>query len=401
MHNILFLTQRIPWPPIKGEKIRPGHIMRRLAQRHRIFLGTMIDDPADASYIDVVRQQVHEAYFGEISRTRSYATAIPKFIFKRVPLSFGVFAHYGLSGWVTHIMETQKPTVVFVCSTNMMQYIENARHRPDRLVVDFADVDSEKWRSYAANSNMPLSLLYRREASLVRKQEERIARTADWVTFVTNDEATLFNQAVPGYESKVRGLLSGVDTDFFAANNQFREIMRPISPNFVFTGHMDYPPNVEAVRWFAQEILPLIRQPYSDTRFFIVGNRPSNVVQKLASLPGVTVTGRVPDVRSYLAHCTASVAPMRIARGIQNKVLEALSMAAAVVATKDALTGLDAVPGIHVLQADTTEDFARSCITLIENLQLRRTLGEAARKLMESGWSWESRLNAFEQLLDL
>jgi polysaccharide biosynthesis protein PslH len=398
MADILFLTQRIPWPPIKGEKIRPGQIIRHFAKSYRVFLGTLIDDPEDEQYASIVEGQVHEAFFGRIDRRMAYLKSLTGLLTGE-PLSFKFYWDRALARWVQQMLDRIKPEVVFVCSSNMMPYLAGARHRPRVLVVDFADVDSEKWRAYAEDSNWLNTIVYRREWHRTRAAEIAIARDVDWVTFVTAEEKALFDQVAPGFEAKTRGLLSGVDAEFFAPDANVPNALTTTGPNFVFTGTMDYPPNEQAVVWFANEILPLIRRQYADTAFYVVGNRPSAPVQALASRPGVTVTGRVPDVRDYLAYCTAAVAPLRIARGIQNKVLEAMAMGVPIVGTEGAITGINAEPGRHLLQAETPQAFADACIRLIQSPETANELGAAARRLIDDGWSWDARLEAFDALI--
>lgn len=398
MADILFLTQRIPWPPIKGEKIRPGEIVRHFAKDHRVFLGTLIDDPEDEPYRTVVAGQVHDACFGRIDRRTAYLKSLTGLIAGQ-PLSFTFYWNKPLANWVNRVLTDVRPEVVFVCSSNMMPYLDRSPHRPRVLVVDFADVDSEKWHAYAEQARFPYSWIYRREWRRTHAEENKIARKADWITFVTKEEKALFDRVSPGHEDKSRAVLSGVDSEFFAPDCAVPRAIDTAGPSFVFTGNMDYPPNEQAVEWFAAEVLPLVRDRHPDAAFYIVGNRPSASVQALAARDGVTVTGRVADVRDYLAHCTASVAPLRIARGIQNKVLEAMAMGRAVVGTEGAITGINAEAGTHLLQADTPSDFAAACIRLIEEPKTAADLGAAARRLIDDGWSWKARLSAFDDLI--
>jgi sugar transferase (PEP-CTERM/EpsH1 system associated) len=396
--TVLFLTQRIPWPPIKGEKIRPGAVMRHFAQKHRVYLATLVDDPADLQYRETVRAQVHDASIHYLPKTVSYLQACIGFLFGR-PLSFSFFYHMRLAAWVRRTIKQTKPDVIFVCSSNMVQFL--GEPTPEiRTIMDFADVDSLKWENYTERARGVWRWIYAREARKVLAEEIAIAKWVKACTFVTEDEANLFRQVVPSAAHKTLALPSGVDSEFFSPEFAGESPFEGASPTYTFTGTMDYLPNEDAVTWFALEVLPIIQKTYPSARFYIVGSKPSQAVQRLTARPGVFVTHRVPDVRPYLVDCTAAVAPLRIARGIQNKVLEALAMGRPTVVTSGALTGIDAVPGTHVLLADTAETFAEACIELVTNATLSQDLGRAARKLIDEAYSWPARLAAFDALLE-
>ena len=266
-------------------------------------------------------------------------------------------------------------------------------------IADLADVDSEKWRSYADVASWPMRLIYHLEWQKVAALERRIAHECDYSTFVSEAEAALFRSLIPERAEHIKGISSGVDHRYFDPSPGFEAPFDASVPTFVFTGTMDYPPNVDAVRWFAQEILPIIRRTLPAAAFFIVGNSPSPAVLALASIPGVHVTGRVPDVRPYLAHATAGVAPMRIARGIQNKVLEAMAMARPVVVTSGALEGIEATPGEDVILADDVAGFAAAAYRVAHDPGWAAALGRAARARVVGSYDWSVRLRAFDGLL--
>jgi sugar transferase (PEP-CTERM/EpsH1 system associated) len=241
--------------------------------------------------------------------------------------------------------------------------------------------------------------LYRREAKLVFALERRAAHEADYSTFVSEAEADMFRRLVPERADTIVGISNGVDCAYFDPDGGFAAPYNVGVPNFVFTGTMDYVPNVDAVTWFANEILPAIRRNLPDAQFHIVGANPAQAVQNLTRIKGVHVTGRVPDVRPYLAHATAAVAPMRIARGIQNKVLEAMAMAKPVIVTSDALEGIDAAPESELLLADDAAAFAAAAYRLAADVTEGRRIGEAARRRVVADFSWEGRLQGFDRLL--
>jgi sugar transferase (PEP-CTERM/EpsH1 system associated) len=272
-------------------------------------------------------------------------------------------------------------------------------HRGLRLIVDLVDVDSEKWRAYAGKASGPMRFLYRREARLVLALERRVAHEADYSTFVSDAEAGMFRELVPDRADRIVGISNGVDCGYFDPAAGFASPFNVGVSNFVFTGTMDYVPNVDAVTWFANTILPLVRRSLPDAQFHIVGANPTSAVRSLAKLRGVYVTGRVPDVRPYLANATAAVAPMRIARGIQNKVLEAMAMARPVIVTADALEGIAAVPDSELLLADSAPAFAAAAYRVAADVTEGRRIGGAARERVVADFSWEGRLRGFDRLL--
>ena len=396
MRNLLFLTQRLPYPPMKGEKIRPLQILRHLRQSFHVHLGCLVDDPRDHQHIPTIEALCDTSHFAILDRRRAKVACL-RGLLTGEPLSVTFYHDSGLAAWVRRVMAEVRPEAVFVCSSNMAPYMLDLRTPGQVCLVDLADVDSEKWRAYAETGSLPMSWVHRREWRRTALLEARIARECDWSTFVSNEEAALFAKLQPAHRDKVRAISSGVDHAYFDPAIPSEPPFDTGKLNFVFTGTMDYPPNMDAVAWFAADILPLIRRTAPDAQFHIVGSSPTPRVQALASPGSVYVTGRVPDVRPYVAHATAGVAPMRIARGIQNKVLEAMSMARPVVLTPDALEGIDATPGAEVLLAGTAEAFAAACLEAAG--AGGAAIGEAARRRVLQDYIWAERLRGFDPLL--
>jgi sugar transferase (PEP-CTERM/EpsH1 system associated) len=396
MSNLLFLTQRLPYPPIKGEKIRPLQILKYLTQWYDVYLGCLIDDPADAQHIDTILAMCRDVHVATLDRRVAKLTCL-RGLLTGESLSVTFFRDRGLQRWVNDVVANVRPDVIFVNSGNMAPYVLDLPKRQTRI-CDLADVDSEKWRAYAETTTGPMCLVYRREWGKVAALERRIAYEFDVSSFVSDAEASLFARLVPERAAQIRGVSSGVDHRYFDPALTSAPVFDTTLPTYVFTGTMDYPPNVDAVVWFATEILPVIRRTVPAAQFYIVGNGPSGEVQRLAAIEGVFVTGRVADVRPYIAHATAGVAPMRIARGIQNKVLEAMSMARPVVLTSGALEGIEAEPGVDVLLADTVADFAAACCRLALNNE-GAAMGAAARTRIVRDYDWSARLRRFDDLL--
>jgi polysaccharide biosynthesis protein PslH len=394
--DLLFLTQRLPYPPIKGEKIRPLQILKYLTQWYDVHLGCLIDDPSDTAHVDTIRAMCRDVHVAALDRKVAKLMCLRGLVTGE-SLSVTFFRDRGLTRWVRAVVENVRPAVIFVNSGNMAPYVLDLPKREKRI-CDLADVDSEKWRAYAETTAGPMRLVYRREWGKVAALERRIAHEFDVSSFVSDAEAALFAGLVPERADHIRGVSSGVDHRYFDPALDHAPVFDTTLPTYVFTGTMDYPPNVDAVVWFATEILPVIRRTVPAAQFYIVGNGPSAEVQRLASIEGVFVTGRVPDVRPYVAHATAGVAPMRIARGIQNKVLEAMSLGKAVVLTSGALEGIEAEPRTDVLLADSVYDFAASCCRLALNND-GAAIGAAARLRIVRDYDWSARLRRFDDLL--
>jgi polysaccharide biosynthesis protein PslH len=371
-------------------------VLKYLTQWYDVHLGCLVDDPADVPHIETVRGMVRQAYVAKLNRRMARLWCL-RGLLTGESLSVTFFRDAGLARWVREVVETVRPQVVFVSSGNMAPYVLDLPRTPVR-VVDLVDVDSEKWRAYAENTAGPMRLVYRREWRKVAALEQRIARESDLSSLVSDAEAALFRRLNPGSADRIRGIGISVDHRYFDPSLPLPAVFDAAGPVYVFTGTMDYPPNIDAVVWFANDVLPLIRRVLPAARFCIVGANPGPEVQKLARLDGVSVTGRVPDVRPYLAHATAAVAPMRIARGIQNKVLEAMAMAKPVVLTADALEGISAEPGREVILAETTEDFAAACCRLAATAD-GDAIGAAARRRILRDYDESTALSRFDDLL--
>ena len=398
MPDLLFLTQRLPYPPIKGEKIRPWRILNYLARWYDIHLGCLIDDPADEAYIDTVRAVCRDIHVARIDPKIAKLTCT-RGLLTGDALSVSFFRDRGLARWVRDTVDRAKPEVTFVCSSNMAPYVLDLPRTGVRI-CDLADVDSEKFRAYSESASFPMRAVYHREWRKVSALERRIAADCDRSTFVSGAEAALFETMLPQFADRILGVSSGVDSAYFDPAPGYPVLADPGPASYVFTGTMDYAPNVDAVTWFATEILPIIRASIPGARFFIVGNNPSAAVKRLAGSNGVEVTGRVADVRPYVFHATASVAPMRVARGIQNKVLEAMAMAKPVIVTSGALEGIDAIPGREVILADDAARIAAAAIRLAQGgTEEGAALGAAARQLILRRYDWDACLSGFDDLV--
>ena len=396
--RLLFLAHRIPYPPEKGEKIRSWHMLDHLAERWDVDLGCLVDDPADLAHLPVLHARCASVRWSEVgSRTRSMARALLHARPGR-PLTLGWFHDPALATWVREGLAQGRWDAALAYSSSMAPYLMVPGAERLRRVLDMVDVDSEKWRAYAAETGGAMRHVWRREASTLLSFERRAARVFDRTLFVSAEEARRFAELAPESATRLDHVDNGVDLSRFDPAQPYPNPYEGQPPAIVFTGTMDYRPNVDAVRWFAEMVMPLLARRNPAPNFYIVGARPSPAVQALATRPGVTVTGPVPDVRPYIAHAAVSVAPLRIARGIQNKVLEAMAMARTVVASPEAYEGVRAVEGRDLLVAPDAESMAAAILAVLDGAHPQ--LGQAARRAVINGHDWTATLRRLDPQLE-
>lgn len=396
--EILFLCHRIPYPPDKGDKIRSWNEFAFLAKYADIHLGCFIDDPADWQYTDALRQRCASSHFAPLSPALARLRSL-RGIARGEALSLPYYRDGGLRRWVAKTLRHRRITAQFAFSGAMAQYVDWRQAGPK--VLDLVDVDSDKWAQYAETVKGPMRRIYAREARTLATAEAEFAGRADTTILVTEPEAALLRQRAELAEDKVVAIGNGVDTDNFCADLPLPSPFLDDAPALVFTGAMDYWPNVDAAHWFATQVMPLIRRAEPRARLYIVGGNPDPRLIGLGDDPAIVVTGRVPETRAYIAQATVSIAPLRIARGIQNKVLEAMACGRAIVASPQAFEGLDAEPGRDLIVADGAPAMAQAVSGLIGDPARRAQLGRAARALAESRYRWASRLSPLLPLLGL
>lgn len=393
MADILFLAHRIPYPPNKGDKIRSWNILKYLADRHRVFLGCLIDDPYDRQYIAELERHCTEVFAAPIDPALQRLRALLHLRPGR-PLSAGYFQTPALRAWAARVVDRHQIRRVFLYSTPMMESVPAGRSL--NVVLDMVDVDSEKWREMACKASPPQRWIYVREARTLLAYERRAAVEADAALLSTRDELALFLSLAPEARSKATWMMNGVDTAYFSPEHAFPSPYDGARPVVVFTGDMSYWPNVEAVVWFAREVLSHLLARTPRPLFVIVGGRPAEAVQRLAS-PDVIVTGRVDDVRPYVAHAAVVVAPLLLARGVQNKVLEGMAMGKVVVATAAAETGLHVREEGAVLIAGTADEMAAKVGETLDGLHAN--VAATARRIAMTKFAWGALLGQLDALM--
>lgn len=386
--RILMLAHRIPYPPHTGDKTRAFHIARHLARRHEVTLGCLIDDSTDTGGLVPLREMVGAVEVGRLWKPWSVGKGLVRLgVGGSVSMSY--FYSRALQQRVAYRAAQRPYDLVYLSSTPMARY---ARELDAPVVMDFVDVDSDKWRQYAEHVRAPAKWLYRMESRRLEAAEAEVARSARLCLLATPAEEVLLRSFAPWARTAV--VRNGISLD------QFQPFERSTAPAAViFTGAMDYLPNVDAVRYFCHEILPLVRHRVPETRVYIVGLNPSAEVRRLAETPGVTVTGMVPDVRPYYHRASVCVAPLRIGRGVQNKVLQAMAMGLPVVASSVAHRGLEAVPGRHLHVEDKPEVFAERVIGLLVSPRDAVAMGRQGRAFVESHHGWDASLARLEATL--
>jgi polysaccharide biosynthesis protein PslH len=394
--NLLFLTHRLPYPPNKGDKVRSYHLLRHLASRHRVFLGTFVDDPDDEQHLPTVQALCADMHAARLHPKRARIGSLTGLL-RNEPLTLSYYRDDGLARWVDALQAQHALDAVLVFSSSMAQYV--TQFAGPRL-IDFVDVDSAKWTDYAPAHRWPLSWLYRREGLQLLAYEREVAAHAQQSFFSTEKETEMFRGLAPESASTVSALCNGVDADFFQADAQRASPFAQGEIPIVFTGAMDYWPNVDAVTWFAKDMLPTLRQQWPQAKFSIVGRSPTAAVRALVA-DDVVVTGTVADVRPYLQHAAVVVAPLRLARGIQNKILEAMAMARPVVAASTCVQAIDARDGEHLLAADEAGDYVKAVSELLRQPARAAAIGAAGRACVLSGYDWDARLSSIDHFLDV
>jgi len=393
MRDILFLAHRIPYPPDKGDKIRAWNILQHLAGRYRVHLGTFVDAPEDVCHIDHLRTICTSVFWRRLS-PRVAALRGLRSLVSGASLTQGYFGDSGFGSEVERTIIRHRPSLIYIFSSAMAPYV--AQQRAIRVILDMVDVDSEKWRQYAETAVWPARVIYSREGRALLALERRAAANANAVIFVTSAEAKLFSSLAPETSDHVHSVRNGVDVDFFSPSLEFANLMDD-RPAIVFTGVMDYRPNVDAMTWFVDQVMPRLREEPRPPCLWIVGSNPDRAVRALAG-PDVRVTGRVPDIRPYLRHASVVVAPLRIARGVPNKVLEAMSMAAPVIVTPQIRVALDGCKDDELLTATTPVEFADRVRYVLGGNAAH--LGARARERVVSDYRWDASLVALDKLIE-
>jgi sugar transferase (PEP-CTERM/EpsH1 system associated) len=390
MSGILFLAHRLPFPPDRGDKIRSHNVLKALAALGPVHVGCFGETVADkANEIDLV--ELVESHCMPM-RDKPLPLAGLEALVRREPISLAAFWDPALLGWVTRTLALHEIDTIYVFSGQMGQYVPKSW--TGRLVVDLVDVDSAKFEAYARDTKPPARWIHAREARLLSREEARLAARADRTLLITEAEAELFSARLPAScEANVTVLGNGIDARRFdPAGIAAHPALVEDGPHIVFTGQMDYRPNVDAAVRAVERLMPWIRAVHPDAQLHLVGRAPVPELLALGGRSGARVWGEVPDVRPVLAGADLVLAPLDIARGVQNKVLEAMAMACPIVLTPAAATGIPGEDDLHFAVADSDEALVARALDLLAREPAAQTMGQAARRLVVEQMSWAAML---------
>ncbi len=398
--EILFLAHRIPYPPDRGDKIRSWHILRALCAVARVHLVALCDDNRDMAHLRFLNR--HATTVAVFPRDGAQSVAAIKALVFGGSASVRAFANRDMADYVRNVLRSHDISTLFAFSGQMAQYVPQ-QLGGRRFVMDFVDMDSAKYAAWGAAPGLR-GAANRFEARRLFVHERATAQRADVSLFVSAAEAELFCAKTGFGQDKVRVLENGIDLEHFAPGAVSDLLFAGEGhsagsvPRIVFTGQMDYAPNIEAVADFVSTVWPMVIAARPDARFAIVGRNPTPAVQALAS-DSVIVTGEVQDTRIWIAQAALAVAPLKLARGVQNKILEAMAMGKAVVASSAAAQGIDAVAGRDLLVADEPDVQASAIVHLLDNPDDAATIGKAARAQMEARYGWDAQLAGLPALI--
>lgn len=389
--KILFVCHRFPFPPNRGGKIRPFHMIEHLGRNHSVVVASLAHTEEELKEGQPLKQHCHEVIAEVLpSRTRwlQAVAALPT----ATPSSVAYFHSHKLAGRIREAWRRGGFDAIIVHCAFAAQYVRGLQG--GFRMLDFGDVDSVKWMDYAGHRAFPLSLGYRIEASKLRRFEERMTEEFDICTATTRGELDEVRRLNAPKAAAV--IPNGVNLSYF--------LPRPENPRnssvIAFLGRMDYYPNIDAVLFFAKEVFPAVRNLVPNAQFRIIGSNPTRAVRDLAGISGISVTGHVPDVRPHLADAAIAVTPLRIARGTQNKILEFLAMGIPVLSSSAAAKGVAVEPGKHLLVADGADNFAAEVVRLLKNTDLREHLSISGRQPLATAHFWPHSMEVLDELLE-
>lgn len=406
----------MPYPPNKGDKIRSFNEIKYLSKKHNLYLAFLIDNERDVIFLDELRKHCIDFDYDIIRPHWQKIKSIP-YLLTNKPLSIPYFYSKKLQGAIDRRLKESQIDTIICFSSPMAEYIFKSKaldvqyqrsfskneldgHGYPRLIMDFVDIDSDKWRIYAELKPFPFSVIYRREWKRLMNYEKMIGCLFDQSVFVSEQEIKLFKSFCP--DARAIAIENGVDFDFY--NNNKQKVpdrqMRQHEPNILFMGTMDYFPNEDAVMYFSSEIWPYVKKELPQAKFYIVGGNPSKAVRLLTKKdPRIVVTGYVTDVRAYLKMADVFVAPLRIARGVQNKVLEAMAADVPVVARPEAVQGLNCSNGCIKVE-ENNERFAQSILKIIRVPNKGYKMVSDSKRFILKNHNWENNLEKLEKIVN-
>lgn len=406
--EVLFLAHRVPFPPDRGDRIRSWNMIKYLSDRARVSLACITEESISWKTTEALLATCHRVAIAPVGRHRRWMQAGAHWLSGK-SLTEGLFWSRKLADTVDYWGDVISFDHVFVYCSSMLPYAERPSLRSIPRVVDLVDVDSQKWKDYASKSGLIRGQIYSSEAKRVERLEAKSVNGSKAVLLASEAEAGLLREQQRNRKASILGISNGVDHNYFKSQ---RSRGKHASPSLrisrtnsqlrlIFVGVLDYLPNVDGLGWFLKEVWPSLRQKIPTASLEIIGKKPTSRVHQFGKQPGVHVIGEVSDVRPYLDDADVAIVPLQIARGIQNKVLEAMAMEKPVVLTSLAAEGIDALPDKHFVIADSADQWVEQLATLAKYPEARSQLGTAAREFIEREFDWSVCLEPLDALLGI
>ena len=399
--RVLMLTHRVPYPPDRGDRIRAYHLLKLLSRHFEVGLACVSDEEVTVEQRQVLGQLAGRLAIQQTNRLVGKARGMSG-LMRGEAITPNLFYDPKLAKQIIGWHAKRPFDAVLTFCTGMIRYarlLTHPAHRPAEFaktrpihVLDLVDVDSQKWSAYAKRSRGPMKWVYAKETERLARIESGIDDRFDRISVISQPEADTYRTYLRDHPG-LAVVENGVDLKYFAPRPDV------CSEKIVFVGVLNYKPNIEAVQWFVKEVLPLVQRKHPYASFQIVGKNPGPKVKALRHHKGVEVVGTVPDVRPYLEQAAVVVAPLKVARGVQNKVLEAMACRRAVVCSPEAANGIRALPGRHLLVADSPKMFSRYVRGLIRDDHYRQQVAAAARRCVERRYDWPQALGPMIELL--
>jgi len=396
--KILFLCHRIPFPPNKGDKLRAFNQIKEFSKKHSITLLTFVDDPADEKYTVELEKYCEKVIAVRRFPLWSALKSLP-YMFSGKPLTLPYFYEKEMEKFIDGALASEGFDIIFVFSSSMAQYVETSSLPK---LVDLVDADSEKWIQYSEHAPFPKSLVYRHEGFRLRNYEKKLSKCFDVSTVVSKDEKEKLLKFIED-DKWVRVIRNGINHTFYDEEHidEAEEFLAgDLSKNILFVGGMFYFAYIDGVLNFYNKSFAAVKEKVSNVKFFIVGADPAPSIKKLNEDENVCVTGFVKDVRPFLKKTSVYVVPLRIAPGLQNKILEAMIMKIPVVSTSEAILGIDATDGVDVFVEDNPEKFGERVVELLQNEELCKKIGANARKMVLEKHNWKKNLREYERIFE-
>ena len=389
--KILYLCHRFPFPPKRGGKIRPFHMIKHLADTgHEVTVVSLARSAQEAEEGRGIAPFCSAFELAEVHDAVQLGRMIAR-LPTLTPSSMGFFYSPRLARRVRELLAREQFDLILAHCSSVAPYVASVTGIPK--ILDFGDMDSQKWLEYARYKPFPLSTGFWLEGTKLERAEKQLARKFDFCTTITRGEWETLEQFGLGVPTD--WFPNGVDSEYFSPAESAYE-----PDTICFVGRMDYYPNQECMTDFCARVLPELRLRRPALKLYIVGADPTPAVRRLGDLPGVSVTGSVHDVRPYLHRSALMVAPLNIARGTQNKVLEAMAAGVPSVVSRAAARGVDALDGEHFLVADTPAQYIEAILRILEDNKERNRLALAGRARMLSHHAWASSMRRLDSIIE-